>query len=72
MTSLRNLPASRVGADDNWPRGHWISNGGLSCVHPDHGRGKRGPRSVPMGEIIYLTGVPGEVLCAEHAPPVPK
>jgi len=66
---LRNLPASKVGSPDNWPRGHWLSNGALSCVHPDHPRRKGGTRSVPPGEVIYLTGKPGEAYCELHAPP---
>lgn len=70
MSALRPLPASKVGSTANWPQGHWLSTGALSCVHPSHPRRKGGVKSIPPGDVVYLTGLPGEALCARHAPPV--
>lgn len=49
-----------------WPKGFWLSPGGLSCCNQVcHFRGNR---SIPKGQTIYLSGVAGMVYCSDHLP----
>jgi hypothetical protein len=57
---LHPLPTGKT-----WPKGHWITPGGLSCVREGCRYGDRS--SVPRGSVIYLSGLPGAVFCREHA-----
>ena len=61
MSALAALPTSKAGAD-NWPKGWWIASAWYACCGS-----KRGHR-IRTGERIYLTGLPGEMFCAKHAP----
>jgi hypothetical protein len=68
---------------EGWPRGWWLARSTLWCIHPGShcyaGRGRKrgvgrrrdtGAR-IPAGDAIFLTGEPGEVYCAAHAPAEP-
>lgn len=52
-----------------WPRGHWLSDGALSCSR--HGCRYSGGNVIPKGARLFITGEPGAVLCEAHERPRP-
>jgi hypothetical protein len=62
--TLKPLPAtSTTHREHNWPQGWWLLTAPLTCCHSEKRRHKPN-----VGDPVYLTGSPGEVYCAKHAP----
>lgn len=56
------MPVPKLPKGPGWPRGWWISGGGLGCCQRRCRWGR-----FPKGLLIFLTGEPGEIFCMSHA-----